>query len=86
MHNSQLKVSVGDKVTAGQVIALSGSTGYSTGPHVHFQIEKDGEKVDPLTFKYNNGMGASSSSSDSSSTTSTGTTTSSCLLYTSRCV
>lgn len=77
MHNSQLKVSVGDKVTAGQVIALSGSTGYSTGPHVHFQIEKDGEKVDPLTFKYNNGMGASSSSSDSSSTTSTGTTTSS---------
>lgn len=77
MHNSQLKVSVGDKVTAGQVIALSGSTGYSTGPHVHFQIEKDGEKVDPLTFKYNNGMGANSSSSDSSSTTSTGTTTSS---------
>lgn len=77
MHNSQLKVSVGDKVTAGQVIALSGSTGYSTGPHVHFQIEKDGEKVDPLTFKYNNGMGTSSSSSDSSSTTSTGTTTSS---------
>lgn len=77
MHNSQLKVSVGDKVTAGQVIALSGSTGYSTGPHVHFQIEKDGEKVDPLTFKYNNGMGASSSSSDSSSTTSNGTTTSS---------
>lgn len=77
MHNSQLKVSVGDKVTAGQVIALSGSTGYSTGPHVHFQIEKEGEKVDPLTFKYNNGMGASSSSSDSSSTTSNGTTTSS---------
>lgn len=77
MHNSQLKVSVGDKVTAGQVIALAGSTGISTGPHVHFQVEKDGEKVDPLTFKYNNGKGASSSSSDSSSTTSTGTTTSS---------
>ena len=54
MHNSQLKVSVGDKVTAGQVIALAGSTGISTGPHVHFQVEKDGEKVDPLTFKYNN--------------------------------
>ena len=57
MHNSQLKVSVGDKVTAGQVIALSGSTGKSTGPHCHFQIEYNGVKVDPLTFKYDNGMG-----------------------------
>lgn len=57
MHNSELKVSAGDTVEKGQVIALSGSTGISTGPHVHFQIEANGIKVDPLSFKYHNGMG-----------------------------
>lgn len=68
MHNSQLKVSVGNKVTAGQLIALSGNTGISTGAHLHFQIEKNGEKVDPLSFKYDNGMGNGSTSSSDSST------------------
>ena len=57
LHNSVLKVSEGDKVEKGQVIALSGSTGISTGPHVHFQVEYNGEKVDPLSFKYDNNMG-----------------------------
>ncbi len=57
MHNSSIKVSVGDKVTKGQVIAISGSTGNSTGPHVHFQIEYYGTKIDPLSFKYDNNMG-----------------------------
>lgn len=46
MHNSSLLVKKGDKVTKGQVIALSGSTGKSTGPHCHFQIEYNGVKVD----------------------------------------
>lgn len=57
MHNSVLKVRAGEKVERGQVIALSGSTGVSTGPHLHFQIEYNGVPVDPLTFKYENGMG-----------------------------
>lgn len=57
MHNSELKVSVGDKVEKGQLIALSGNTGTSSGAHLHFQIEYDGSAVDPLAFKYDNGMG-----------------------------
>lgn len=57
MHNSQFKVSAGDTVTKGQVIALSGNTGNSTGPHLHFQVQHNGTKVDPLIFKYSNGMG-----------------------------
>ena len=57
LHNSSLKVNVGDKVTKGQVIALAGSTGKSTGSHCHFEIRYNGVKVDPLNFKYDNGMG-----------------------------
>lgn len=57
LHNSVLKVSAGEQVQKGQVIALSGSTGRGTGPHLHFQIEYQGERIDPLTFGYDNGMG-----------------------------
>lgn len=49
-HNSQLLVQVGDQVTQGQVIAKIGSTGWSTGNHLHFSIQKDGEWIDPLQF------------------------------------
>ena len=58
MHNSELKVKVGAKVKKGDVIALSGNTGVSTGAHLHFQIECDGKPVDPLTFKYDNDVGS----------------------------
>ncbi len=46
-HLSQFNVKVCDYVSAGQVIALSGSTGNSTGPHLHFEVRKNGTAVDP---------------------------------------
>ena len=46
-HASRLLVALGDSVRAGQVIALSGSTGRSTGPHLHFEIRRAGRSVDP---------------------------------------
>lgn len=49
-HNSELLVSVGDKVYQGQSIAKSGNTGRSTGPHVHFEIRVDGVAKDPLNY------------------------------------
>lgn len=50
MHNSQRLVNVGDYVSRGQVIAYSGSTGYSTGPHCHFGVRINGVRVDPQPY------------------------------------
>ncbi|WP_054820546.1 M23 family metallopeptidase [Arthrobacter sp. JCM 19049] len=51
-HNSSLKVEVGQKVERGQVIALSGTTGNSTGCHVHYEVIVDG-KFQNLLAGYN---------------------------------
>lgn len=50
-HLSKYAVSAGDKVSQGDVIGYVGSTGWSTGPHVHYEMVKNGTKVNPLTVE-----------------------------------
>jgi murein DD-endopeptidase MepM/ murein hydrolase activator NlpD len=49
-HNSAVLVEVGERVLAGQIVARVGSTGHSTGPHVHWEARTNGALVDPLTW------------------------------------
>ena len=49
-HNERVLVKQGDMVRKGQDVALMGSTGRSTGPHLHFEVLKNGAQVDPLRF------------------------------------
>ena len=49
-HNTSVAVGMGQSVGQGQVIAYSGSTGHSTGPHVHFEVRVNGQAVDPLGY------------------------------------
>ena len=50
MHASALNVNVGEVVNKGSVIGLVGSTGRSTGPHLHLGVKLDGNYVDPMSY------------------------------------
>jgi murein DD-endopeptidase MepM/ murein hydrolase activator NlpD len=52
-HNKECLVEVGDRVKQGQVIAKMGSTGRSTGPHVHFEVVRNGKTIDPTRYILN---------------------------------
>jgi murein DD-endopeptidase MepM/ murein hydrolase activator NlpD len=49
-HNTSVAVGVGQSVAQGQLVAYSGNTGHSTGPHVHFEVRINGSPVDPLGY------------------------------------
>ncbi len=49
-HQSRVNVTVGQKVTAGQVVGFVGQTGMSTGPHLHFEVRELGAPIDPLLY------------------------------------
>jgi hypothetical protein len=73
-HLSQANVYPGDKVTAGQQIAKSGHSGYVTGPHLHFEVQKDGAAVNPSAFM-SGAIGINPKNAKSSSGTSSAITT-----------
>jgi murein DD-endopeptidase MepM/ murein hydrolase activator NlpD len=52
-HMVKVKVRPGQRVTRGEVIGWVGSTGKSTGPHCHYEVHKNGQKIDPVYFFYN---------------------------------
>ncbi len=49
-HNARSLVKVGQRIRRGDVIVMSGATGSVTGPHLHYEVWKDGKQVDPLSF------------------------------------
>ena len=55
-HSSKLLCKEGQRVQAGDLLALVGNTGYSFGPHLHFEIRLDGVPIDPVPFMRRNGV------------------------------
>jgi murein DD-endopeptidase MepM/ murein hydrolase activator NlpD len=51
-HMSRIAVSPGQQVAAGQVIGYVGSTGMSTGPHLHYELHRGGERINPASFRF----------------------------------
>jgi murein DD-endopeptidase MepM/ murein hydrolase activator NlpD len=52
-HMSRMAATVGQKVKRGQLIGYVGSTGLSTAPHIHYEVIRNGEKVNPINYYYN---------------------------------
>jgi len=63
-HNDELLVHDGDRVHKGQLIARSGSSGRSTGPHLHYQLDLAGAPVDPLHYRAGHPKTVSTGASD----------------------
>ena len=55
-HSSKLIVKEGQRVEAGQLLGLTGNTGFSTGPHLHFEIRVNGKPVEPLAYMRKQGV------------------------------
>jgi murein DD-endopeptidase MepM/ murein hydrolase activator NlpD len=66
-HASALTVKEGDRVASGQLVALSGNTGYSFAPHVHFEVRVKGVSIDPATYLLDHGVDISKQSDSLSS-------------------
>ena len=58
-HGSKILVDEGQEVKKGESIMLIGSTGWSTGPHLHFEVRVDGQTLDPLPYITSNKMPSS---------------------------
>ena len=52
-HMSKFKVTIGQKVNRGDIIGYVGNTGLSSGPHLHYEVHKHGEKINPINFYFN---------------------------------
>ncbi|HEY0059359.1 MAG TPA: M23 family metallopeptidase [Flavisolibacter sp.] len=52
-HMVRIKARTGQRVKRGEIIGYVGSTGKSTGPHCHYEVHKNGQKLDPVYFFYN---------------------------------
>lgn len=52
-HMSKFKVRPGQRISRGDIIGYVGSTGSSTGPHVHYEVMKNGQKIDPINYFFN---------------------------------
>jgi murein DD-endopeptidase MepM/ murein hydrolase activator NlpD len=59
-HMSRLAVTSGARVKKGDVIGYVGSTGLSTGPHLHYEIRRNGEAIDPVSARTSDAAGSSS--------------------------